>query len=212
MKHKNILLCVDLQKGFCNSQNKNRINELIKKINKVIKENDFDYYLYSFFRNDTESIFYQNGYTKNTKSIETELIDKLIHKEPYFMYVKRFYTCINDYFIDFIKQQKLDLKHTTFFIVGIDIDACILSTCFDMFNHNIDFKVILDCCISTSNDKHIGYFATEIIKRNFFKKHITYSNQIKKLINLKIKNNQKQKCKTSNKTNSYNKNKKNKQK
>lgn len=51
-------------------------------------------------------------------------------------------------------------------VIGFDTDACVLSTCFDLFNKDIPFRIIADGCYSSGgNSFHKA--GLEIMKRQF---------------------------------------------
>ena len=53
-------------------------------------------------------------------------------------------------------------------IIGFDTDACVLSTCFDLFNHNVNFRILSEYCYS-SGGKNAHRAGLAIMKRQFGK-------------------------------------------
>lgn len=51
-------------------------------------------------------------------------------------------------------------------VIGFDTDACVLSTCFDLFNNDINFRIIADGCYS-SGGKAMHKHGLEIMYRQF---------------------------------------------
>lgn len=70
---------------------------------------------------------------------------------------------VDDTVIDFIKSNNI----THLDIVGCDSDACVLATCYKLFDNGIDFTILTDFLYSTSRDTSINDSAIKIMKRNF---------------------------------------------
>lgn len=51
-------------------------------------------------------------------------------------------------------------------IVGFDTDACVLSTCFDLFNLGVNFKILVDGCWS-SGGKYAHKAGLTVMQRQF---------------------------------------------
>lgn len=54
------------------------------------------------------------------------------------------------------------------YVVGFDTDACVLSACFDLFDLDVNFKIIVDGCWS-SGGKKMHQAGLEVMKRQFGK-------------------------------------------
>lgn len=61
-------------------------------------------------------------------------------------------------------------------VIGFDTDACVLSTCFDLFNNDINFRVIADGCFS-SGGKAMHRCGLEIMDRQF-KNAVDYTTKL----------------------------------
>ena len=57
------------------------------------------------------------------------------------------------------------------YLCGIDTDACVIKTAIDLFENNIDVKVIENCCMSHSGKKYHNY-AIKILKKLIGKESI----------------------------------------
>ena len=53
-------------------------------------------------------------------------------------------------------------------VIGFDTDACVLSTCFDLFNHNVNFNILTDYCYS-SGGAEMHKVGLTVMKRQFGK-------------------------------------------
>ena len=53
-------------------------------------------------------------------------------------------------------------------VIGFDTDACVLNECFDLFNKNIDFRILVNGCWS-SGGKHMHKAGLLVMRRQFNK-------------------------------------------
>ena len=51
-------------------------------------------------------------------------------------------------------------------VIGFDTDACVLNTCFDLFNRDIAFRIIADGCWSSGGEKY-HKIGLEVMRRQF---------------------------------------------
>lgn len=51
-------------------------------------------------------------------------------------------------------------------VIGFDTDACVLNTCFDLFNRDIAFRIIADGCWSSGGEQY-HRIGLEIMRRQF---------------------------------------------
>ena len=151
------IIVVDMQKGFMKDTN----YHLIDKINRYIKEHDFDNIFFTKCVNDNESpykkILMWNGMTQ---AEEQEIIvnvpqnAKIITKNCYGISIEN------------IKQFK-DLGINEIEICGTDTDACCLAIAFNLFDNGIKPIVLSHLCASSSRNDKIHTNALEIMKRQF---------------------------------------------
>ena len=80
---------------------------------------------------------------------------------------KKIYSAVNDEFKTYIKENDIN----SIFLCGIDTDACVLKTAVDLFENNIDVKVIEHCCMSHSGKKYHNY-AIKMLKKLIGKDNI----------------------------------------
>ena len=144
------LLVIDLQPAF-------KIEPYYSKILDYIAQNKNKYseiVATRYFNKPGTAIHDKLGYEgamkkENLKFEYDYLIDKSEYSVDYGILKEKFEGCDVD-------------------IVGCDTDACILATCYTMFKHKIDFKILSEYCYS-SGGKTYHINSLEIIKRNFGK-------------------------------------------
>ena len=163
--NKKLLLIIDLQESFINECTK----LLPQKIEKLLISNKFDYIVFTKFINDDNSNFYR---ILNYKGCMTEKDRNIvIDTKNYKIIEKRVYTAYNDELKSYIDSNNIK----TIYLCGIDTDACVLKTTLDLFENNLDVKVIEDCSMSHSG---IEYHNSAI---NMLRKLIGNQNVIKML-------------------------------
>ena len=128
-----ILLVIDLQREFV----KDQVGlEVYKRCVQYINTCG---HLYS----QILAPIYRNGELRNMHMLthwdEMQEIKKLDFK-PNKLYLHSGYSAISDMKIP---------ANTQVDVIGFDTDACVLSHCFDLFNHDIPFKVLVDGCWSS---------------------------------------------------------------
>ena len=161
--NKELLLVIDLQESFINECTK----LLPPKIEKLLISNKFDYIVFTKFINDDKSDIYR---ILNYKGCMTEKDRNIvIDTKNYKIIEKRVYTAYNDELKSYIDSNNIK----TIYLCGIDTDACVLKTALDLFENNLDVKVIEDCSMSHSG---IEYHNSAI---NMLRKLIGNQNVIK---------------------------------
>lgn len=153
-KETSLLLVIDVQNNFINENTKKIPNRIIK----LIKDNKFNYVVFTKFINDRSSNFYKilnykGCIEENDKKIVIDTKDNKILE-------KRTYTALNKELIDYIEKNKIN----TIYVCGIDTDACVLKTAIDLFESNYNVKVIESCCMSHSGKKYHKY-AIKMLKK-----------------------------------------------
>ncbi len=156
-----LLLIIDVQKNFINDNTK----KIPNKITNLINKNHFDYIAFTKFINDEISNFYK---ILNYKGCINENDRKIVlDTQNNKVFTKRIYTAVNDEFKTYIKENEIEKVY----LCGIDTDACVLKTAIDLFENNIDVKVIENCCMSHSGKKYHNY-AIKILKKLIGKESI----------------------------------------
>lgn len=156
-----LLLIIDVQKNFINDNTK----KIPNKITNLINKNHFDYIAFTKFINDENSNFYK---MLNYKGCINEDDRKIVFDtQNNKVFTKRIYTAVNDEFKTYIKENEIKKVY----LCGIDTDACVLKTAIDLFENNIDVKVIENCCMSHSGKKYHNY-AIKMLKKLIGKESI----------------------------------------
>ena len=141
---KELLLVIDLQKDFINDNTEN----ISCNIEKLISSKKYKYVVFTKFINDINSSFYK---TLNYKGCMSEDGRKIvIDTLEYPILEKKTYTALNYELKKFIEDN--DIKKI--YLCGIDTDACVLKTAIDLFENNLEVKVIEDCCMSHSGKEY----------------------------------------------------------
>ena len=158
---KNLLLIIDVQKNFINKFTKN----IPLKIETLLNKESFDYIAYTKFINDENSNFYK---TLNYKGCMNENDRKIVLDiGNNIIFNKKTYTAFNDELKTYIKENNIN----KIYLCGIDTDACVLKTAIDLFENNIDVKIIENCCMSHSGKKYHNY-AIKMLKKLIGKENI----------------------------------------
>ena len=133
-----LLIIIDLQKDFINSNTKHIINKITEL------EKKYKFIVFTKFINNKDSIYvkklnYHGCITEDSQKIVINTNNnKIINKTIYSAY--------NNELINYIKDNNIDELH----LCGIDTDACALKTALDLFENGYDVKVIEDCSMSHS--------------------------------------------------------------
>lgn len=166
---KKILLVIDYQKAFKNENSSKTINQ----INKVATARKWDSIIQTMWFNsqDTESLYLLNlNYNEcDPYSNDSGLVKRFDKSVVMTRYDK--YSCVDE---ELARKLHGDV---VIYIIGWETDACVLGTCFDLFDRGINFKVVKDCVKSEHEDVHKA--ALRIIERNFGKDCLITSEEIK---------------------------------
>ena len=84
----------------------------------------------------------------------------VIDTKNYKIIEKRVYTAYNDELKSYIDSNNIK----TIYLCGIDTDACVLKTALDLFENNLDVKVIEDCSMSHSGIEYHN-FAINMLRK-----------------------------------------------
>lgn len=147
-----ILLVIDVQKEFYKENKQEKIINFINKNNEK-----FDKVIATFFVNYKDSNFNK---VLNFKECFNSDFDSIEFKYDY---------CIPKYTYSLDITELISrgiTEEDTIYIIGCDSDACIMATCFTLFDKGYNFKVISNYIYTSSKD-----FSDEdvfkILKRNF---------------------------------------------
>ncbi len=150
-----LLLVIDLQKQFINKHT----NFLPAKIDKIIKQNKFEFVVFTKFINSTDSVFCEKLNWKGCLTNESREI--VINTGKSKIFEKTIYSALNDELKNYIIKNKI----TKIYLCGIDTECCVLKTALDLFENNFDVYVLKDFCASThGKTRHEN--ALKILMRN----------------------------------------------
>lgn len=159
---KTMLLIVDLQRGFIKPCTENVINIVKRAINDL----QYDVCIYSRFYNTEETSFSRFLNWKKFQSAEEQEIVLPVDKKDITI-SKDTYSAVTKELKNIIKEG----EYKRVYICGIDTDACVLATAFDLFDNGIEPLIIIDGCASTGG-KEYHQAAELIMKRSFGKNNV----------------------------------------
>jgi len=142
---KNILLIVDVQKGFAR---KDSTITLVDKIKTLLQQEIFDVVIATRFLNNDYSIYKQLfGWDKLKTENEREIIP-CIKEHVDYVFDKFIYNCVNSNFIQKVCQMNEGKYPEKIFIVGADTDCCVLTIATSLFECNIRPVILTKYCDS----------------------------------------------------------------
>ena len=150
------LLVVDMQKGFINQNN----SFLIDKINALLKTEKYDNVFYTKFCNNKDSMYVNllNWEVMIASDERQFAVDVLPNST---IFAKQGYGLKTSH----IKKFK-QLNISNIDVCGTDIDACVLSIMFQLFDNKIQ-PVLLKDYVASSTSKTLEQSALNIIKNQF---------------------------------------------
>lgn len=149
---KNILLVVDMQKGFARYE---QTIQLTNKIRSLLEKKVFDAVIATRFLNNSHSVYEKFFSWKRLITEEDrQLADGY---EQYIDYIedKNIYSCVTASFLQRLCQINDGQYPTQVYLVGADTDCCILTIATALFEHNIRPIVLTRYCDSNGGpDAH----------------------------------------------------------
>lgn len=155
------LVIIDIQYGFLiNKETK----EIPYKVRNLLKEKSFDHIVATKFLNKENSPFerFMDWHDVMEDEIHPEIL-KVAEKT----FDKNLYTCFNEEFEKYIKDNNID----KLYFIGVDTDACVLKSAIDCFERNIDFEVLVDFCASSGGEEYHNA-AIKVLERTIGEKCI----------------------------------------
>ena len=144
---KNMLLIIDLQNNFINENTK----DIPDKIKDYIETNTLDYVCFTKFINELDNNFYNK--LNYIGCVEDEDREIVLNTDNYKIFTKKTYTALTKELKEYIKLNNIN----TIYLCGIDTDACVLKTALDLFDYNLDVKILKDLCMSHSGIDYHNY-------------------------------------------------------
>lgn len=147
-----VLLVVDLQPEFRVEPEYSRLLKYIK-----LRKQDYALIISTVFCNEPDSMFVRYlNYTKcMTPSVSLDYKTDVVWG--------KFSYCAGASLYNYIEKMKPDVEVD---VIGCNTDACVMATCFELFEHNIPFNILVDFCYSTCG-KEIHDIAVRLMKLNF---------------------------------------------
>ncbi len=175
---KNILIVVDLQKGFIRY---NQTKDLVQRIIKLIESGVFDSIVATRFLNHEGSQYIKFlNWHRLLDSPDIDLVDGL---KPDRIVNKYIYTCVDDSFINLLKELNDGSTPTHIFLCGADTDCCVLKTATDLFEKGIMPIVLTAYC--NSNGGPSSHEAGLLVMRRLIGKKSIVSDEIQSCDDLK---------------------------
>lgn len=136
----NVLVVVDVQKGFINENTKH----IVPKIAKLVENKFFDHVIFTKFVN-VEGSPYKSimNWHRFSYPPENEIVDELQTKNCK-VFVKTGYTIFTPEVIDYFLIHNIN----EVYLVGIDTDSCVLKSAADSFERGYVTYVLADYCAS----------------------------------------------------------------
>ena len=162
---KSALVVIDVQNFFAVEKAK----DLPIKIAEHIKENKYDYVLFTIMRFDPSSNFEKILHWPGpTKSPEIDIHPALIpFTKPETTFEKTTYSAFKSVpFTDFLRKHQI----TRLFICGINIDACVLSSAFEAFDFGLDVQILEELSSVSSSKQEYEDAGRTIIRRSLKRK------------------------------------------
>lgn len=141
--HNMILVVINVQNGFIKSQ------EQAKKatdIAELVGLNIFDSIIATRFINYTDSMYEKCFNWHKLKTAEEIDLYPSLKNIVTDVFDKSTYNCINDNFINLLKQLNNGDMPEEVYLCGLDTDACVLATAIGLFEHSITPIVLKDYC------------------------------------------------------------------
>ena len=163
-----MLLLIDYQKAFYNDNTKGTI----KNIKNLVTKHKWDSVVQTLWFNTQQEF---NLYMMNLRYDKCGAYDKdsgLVERFKDSEMIPRYdmYSCVDEELL--FKANNCD----EVYIAGWDTDACVLGTCFGLFDAGVTFKIVADCVASKRQNCHEA--AMTIIQRNFGQKVLVTSDEV----------------------------------
>ena len=158
---KNILLIIDMQKGFINDD----LEELVRKIKHHIEDRGSEYYkiIFTKYVNDGINTNFKNrlNYTGMCGGEDLEIVDELRDlSKSCLVCTKNTYSALkNDVLRELVTSNRVNLH-----ICGVDFDACILATAFEAFDLGLEFTLLKNLIGTSATNKNMDLIS--LVKRN----------------------------------------------
>lgn len=147
---KTILLIIDMQQGFAQSPT---MCQLANRIGQLIDSELFDSTIATRFLNSDYSVYESILGWKKLKTAEEQLLDSKIEESASIIFDKYIYNCVNENFIQKLRQVNEGRLPEKIYLVGSDTDCCILTSATALFEIGIRPIILLDYCWSNGGQQ-----------------------------------------------------------
>ena len=142
---KNILLVIDMQKGFALYE---QTVQLTHRIEELLERELFDSVVATKFFNGANSSYEKFFNWHRLESEEEQALPENIQKHVTCTVTKNIYNCVNSDFIQKLCQLNDGVYPEKVFIIGADTDCCVLTIATALFECNIRPVVLTHYCDS----------------------------------------------------------------
>ncbi len=144
---KNILLVIDVQKGFITNASTSAVK---KSIDTLIASKCFDCVISTVYQNyENSPIIKLMGWDKLLDADEQQLTGEAKYRSDYVV-TKSTYSAVNDSLLDVLKKTNGGAYPDCVYVVGVDTECCVLATATDLFELGIRPIVLTDYCGASS--------------------------------------------------------------
>ena len=151
IKMENILLVIDVQKGFITNPEVTAVKE---RIDELIALNCFDCVIATVYKNyENSPIITLMGWDRLLDESEQQLIGNARYHSDYIV-KKTTYSAVNDDLLEAFKKICHGTNPECVYIVGVDTECCVLATATDLFELGIRPIVLTNYCGSSSGIEH----------------------------------------------------------
>lgn len=155
---KDLLFIVDLQKGFINEHTKHLSAQVAEFINRA---NFADIVMSQFVNTPDGPCARILTWDKMMEGDpDTDIVDELKDYNIK-IFKKNTYTALTQEVKDYILSRKTE----NIYLIGVDTDACVLKTAYDLFDGDIKFKIIADLCATTKGER-VNKEVIELMREN----------------------------------------------
>ena len=147
---KQFLLVIDSQIGFL-SEGVTDHEEFM--INNLLKNNFFDCVISSIYQNFPDSNIVRFMGWNKLMTEQEQKVSEVVAEHSHFFIKKRTYSAYSDELVELLKKNNNGNLPDCVFVVGFDIDCCVLMTAVDLFEHGIRPIVLTEYCGASGGDE-----------------------------------------------------------
>lgn len=137
-----VLLIIDVQRLFITEQTR----YLVSKIKRRLALYSYDLVIQSRWVNSEDTLFFKAlGYQDGFKWSDGDLA---IHDDSHYVITRSSYSCITR------ELQNLLHDDDEIFVCGLETDACVLASCFSLWDLGYTFHVLRQCVYTSDKDRN----------------------------------------------------------